>query len=103
VMGPTVDQQILRDLFASATQAARELDVDHDRQSQWTATRGRLAPNQIGSAGLQEWLEDWDMQASERDHRHVSHLYGLFPGRDIDIRRTPALAEGGPPITRDPR
>jgi alpha-L-fucosidase 2 len=92
-MGPAMDAQILRDLFASATQAARELDVDRDLRTQWTATRARLAPNQVGSAGqLQEWLEDWDMQAPERDHRHVSHLYGLYPGRDIDVRRTPALA-----------
>ncbi len=91
--GPTMDQQILRDLFASATRAARDLGVDADLQKQWTATRARLAPNQIGSAGqLQEWLDDWDMQAPEMNHRHVSHLYGLFPGRDIDIRRTPALA-----------
>ena len=88
-----MDSQILRDLFASATQAARELDVDRDRQTQWTATRARLAPNQVGSAGqLREWLEDWDTQAPERDHRHVSHLYGLYPGRDIDVRRTPDLA-----------
>jgi alpha-L-fucosidase 2 len=92
-MGPAMDQQILRDLFASATQAARVLGVDRDLQEAWTATRARLAPNRIGSAGqLQEWLEDWDMQAPERDHRHVSHLFGLFPGHDIDIRRTPALA-----------
>ena len=93
VMGPTMDQQILRDLFASATKAARVLGVDRDLQETWTATRARLAPNQTGSAGqLQEWLEDWDMQAPERDHRHVSHLFGLFPGHDIDIRRTPGLA-----------
>ena len=47
----------------------------------------------VGAAGqLQEWLEDWDMQAPEMQHRHVSHLYGLYPGRDIDVRRTPALA-----------
>jgi alpha-L-fucosidase 2 len=92
--GPAMDQQILRDLFASATQAARDLDVDHDLQKQWTATRARLAPDQIGSAGqLQEWLQDWDMQAPEMNHRHVSHLYGLYPGRDIDVRRTPALAQ----------
>jgi len=92
-MGPAMDSQILRDLFASATQAARELDVDRELQTSWTATRARLAPNQVGSAGqLQEWLEDWDMQAPERDHRHVSHLYGLYPGRDIDVRRTPDLA-----------
>ena len=57
------------------------------------ATRARLAPHQIGSAGqLQEWLEDWDMQAPEIHHRHVSHLFGLFPGHDIDVRRTPELA-----------
>jgi alpha-L-fucosidase 2 len=93
VMGPAMDQQILRDLFASATQAARVLGVDRDLQETWTATRARLAPNQIGSAGqLQEWLEDWDLQAPERDHRHVSHLFGLYPGRDIDVRRTPAQA-----------
>ena len=93
VMGPTMDQQILRDLFQSVTAAARELGVDHALQAKWTATRGRLAPMRVGSAGqLQEWLEDWDMKAPEIEHRHVSHLYGLFPGRDIDIRRTPELA-----------
>ena len=41
---------------------------------------------------MQEWLEDWDMKAPEIHHRHVSHLYGLFPGHDIDVRRTPDLA-----------
>ncbi len=93
VMGPTMDQQILRDLFASATKAARALGVDRDLQTRWAATRARLAPMRTGSAGqLQEWLEDWDMQAPEMQHRHVSHLYGLFPGHDIDVRRTPALA-----------
>jgi alpha-L-fucosidase 2 len=92
-IGPTMDQQILRDLFASVTNAARALGVDPALQARWTATRARLAPMRIGAAGqLQEWLEDWDMQAPEMQHRHVSHLYGLFPGRDIDIRRTPALA-----------
>jgi alpha-L-fucosidase 2 len=93
VAGPTMDAQILRELFTSTTTAARELKVDPDLQAKWTATRARLAPNQIGGSGqLQEWLEDWDMQAPEMNHRHVSHLFGLFPGHDIDIRRTPALA-----------
>jgi alpha-L-fucosidase 2 len=93
VMGPAMDQQILRDLFGSAIEAARELGVDASLRKQWMATRARLAPNQIGAAGqLQEWLGDWDLQAPERDHRHVSHLYGLYPGRDIDVRRTPELA-----------
>ncbi len=94
VMGPTMDQQILRDLFASVSEAARVLDVDRELQPRWAKTRARLAPMRIGGAGqLQEWLEDWDLQAPEMQHRHVSHLYGLFPGRDIDVRRTPALAK----------
>jgi alpha-L-fucosidase 2 len=92
-MGPTMDQQILRDLFAGVASAARTLGVDRDLQARWTDTRARLAPNQVGSSGqLQEWLEDWDMRAPEMNHRHVSHLYGLYPGHDIDVRRTPALA-----------
>jgi alpha-L-fucosidase 2 len=69
------------------------LDVDRDLQQALIAARERLAPNRIGSEGqLQEWLEDWDLQAPERSHRHVSHLYGLFPGRDIHRRETPELA-----------
>jgi alpha-L-fucosidase 2 len=92
-IGPTMDQQILRDLFAVTGKAARALGVDHDLQKRWATTRARLAPMRVGAAGqLQEWLEDWDMQAPEMRHRHVSHLYGLYPGRDIDVRRTPALA-----------
>jgi alpha-L-fucosidase 2 len=92
-MGPTMDQEILRELFSAVTRAAEVLDVDRDQRAKWMATRARLAPLQVGSAGqLQEWLEDWDMRAPEMNHRHVSHLFGLFPGHDIDIRRTPDLA-----------
>jgi alpha-L-fucosidase 2 len=92
-IGPTMDGQILRELFGNAIEAARTLDVDTDLQQQWSATRAMLAPLRIGSAGqLQEWLDDWDMQAPEIHHRHVSHLFGLFPGHDIDVRRTPELA-----------
>jgi alpha-L-fucosidase 2 len=88
-----MDQQILRELFSSAARAAEILEVDSSLRTQWTATRDRLAPQQVGGAGqLQEWLEDWDMRAPEMNHRHVSHLFGLYPGHDIDIRRTPALA-----------
>ena len=86
-------REILRELFGNAIAAARILGSDADLQRQWSATRARLAPLQIGSAGqLQEWLDDWDMQAPEIHHRHVSHLFGLFPGHDIDVRRTPELA-----------
>jgi alpha-L-fucosidase 2 len=91
--GPTMDEEILRELFGNAIEAAGTLGTDADLQAKWRATRDRLAPLQIGSAGqLQEWLDDWDMQAPEIHHRHVSHLFGLFPGHDIDVRRTPALA-----------
>jgi len=91
--GPTMDEEILRELFGNAIEAARTLGTDAELQQKWSATRARLAPLQIGSAGqLQEWLEDWDTQAPEIHHRHVSHLFGLFPGHDIDVRRTPALA-----------
>ena len=93
VMGPSMDQQILRDLFAATAQAAATLGVDEDLRARLATTHARLAPLQVGSAGqLQEWLEDWDMRAPEMQHRHVSHLYGLFPGRDIDVIRTPQLA-----------
>jgi alpha-L-fucosidase 2 len=92
-IGPTMDGQILRELFGNAIEAAHTLGIDTDLQQQWSATRARLAPLRIGSAGqLQEWLDDWDMQAPEIHHRHVSHLFGLFPGHDIDVRRTPELA-----------
>ena len=64
-----------------------------------TATRARLAPLQIGSAGqLQEWLKDWDAKPGDANpgtdphHRHISHLYGLFPSGQIDARNTPELA-----------
>ncbi|MCU0780252.1 MAG: hypothetical protein MUF04_04015, partial [Akkermansiaceae bacterium] len=92
--GPTMDMQILRDLFGHTIRAARLLGVDASLQAQLAKARARLAPNRIGGEGqLQEWFEDWDLQAPERRHRHVSHLYGLYPGRDIHRRDTPALAD----------
>ncbi len=91
--GPTMDMQIIRDLFTNCIRAGEILDQDKDFRDQLAATRARLAPNQIGKAGqLQEWLEDWDMQAPEIHHRHVSHLYGLFPSNQICPRGTPELA-----------
>jgi alpha-L-fucosidase 2 len=85
--------QILRDLFTACIRAAEILGVDEDFRQQAADARARLAPNQIGSNGqLQEWLEDWDMQAPEMHHRHVSHLFGLHPSDQIHVRTTPALA-----------
>jgi alpha-L-fucosidase 2 len=91
--GPAMDSQILRDLFANCIRAAELLGVDKAFRAECAATRAKLPPDRIGKAGqLQEWLEDWDMDAPERNHRHVSHLYALFPGEQITLRRTPELA-----------
>jgi alpha-L-fucosidase 2 len=91
--GPTMDAQILRDLFAACIRAAEILGVDGELRLRWAATQARLPPNQIGAQGqLQEWLEDWDKDAPEIHHRHVSHLFGLFPSAQISLRETPALA-----------
>jgi alpha-L-fucosidase 2 len=90
--GPTMDMQILRDLFTDTIRAAEILGLDADLRTQLASARGRLAPSQIGSAGqLQEWLEDWDMQARDIHHRHVSHLFGLYPSWQINRRDTPEL------------
>jgi alpha-L-fucosidase 2 len=91
--GPTMDGQIIRDLFGNCIRASEILGVDGEFREKLTAARARLAPNQIGKAGqLQEWLEDWDMEAPDVHHRHVSHLYGLFPSAQISPRGTPELA-----------
>ncbi|HWY75004.1 MAG TPA: glycoside hydrolase N-terminal domain-containing protein, partial [Verrucomicrobiae bacterium] len=92
--GPTMDMQILRDLFSNCVRAAQILSMDKDFSQQVAAARDRLAPMQIGSQGqLQEWLKDWDAQpGTEVHHRHVSHLYGLYPSGQIDVRTTPELA-----------
>jgi len=91
--GPTMDNQIIRDLFSNCIQASALLGVDVDFRQQLIAARARLAPNQIGKAGqLQEWLDDWDLEAGDRHHRHVSHLYGLYPSAQISARSTPELA-----------
>jgi alpha-L-fucosidase 2 len=90
--GPTMDIQILHDLFLQCINAAHALGIDPQFSARLVDIRARLAPMQIGKAGqLQEWLEDWDLDAPERLHRHVSHLYGLFPSNQITLRRTPDL------------
>lgn len=91
--GPAMDQQILRDLFDQTAQAADILGIDAQFAAEIRALRARLAPDRIGAQGqLQEWQEDWDAQAPEQDHRHVSHLYALYPSWQIDMDHTPALA-----------
>jgi alpha-L-fucosidase 2 len=90
--GPAMDSQILRDLFAAAIAAGEQLGLDAELRAEIAATAARLPHDRIGKAGqLQEWLEDWDMEVPEIHHRHVSHLYGLYPSWQINPEATPEL------------
>ncbi|KQW93602.1 alpha/beta hydrolase [Massilia sp. Root418] len=91
--GPAMDRQIVRDLFAWTLQAHRLLkEGDQDFAAALETMRARLPADRVGAQGqLQEWLEDWDGQAPEQRHRHVSHLYGVYPSEQINVRDTPAL------------
>jgi alpha-L-fucosidase 2 len=93
VDGPAMDSQILRDLFSRCIEAAEILGTDTAFRQQLEQIRARLAPIQIGAQGqIKEWLEDWDAQAREQQHRHISHLYALYPSAQITPRLTPDLA-----------
>ncbi|BDI33638.1 alpha/beta hydrolase [Capsulimonas corticalis] len=90
--GPTMDNQLLRDLFDACVAAAELFGEDADFAARVKATRARLAPDRVGKAGqLREWLDDWDMESPDMHNRHVSHLYGLFPSHQITRRGTPEL------------
>ena len=90
--GPTMDMQILRDLFSYVIEASRILGRDEALRRQLVATRAKLAPMEIGRYGqLQEWFEDWDDPNDA--HRHFSHLYGIYPSCQINIKTTPDLAK----------
>ncbi|KQZ28266.1 glycoside hydrolase family 95-like protein [Duganella sp. Root1480D1] len=94
VAGPAMDRQILRDLFTHTLEAARILGQDTPLLAQISAARQRLAPDRTGGQGqLQEWLEDWDTQAPDQRHRHVSHLYAVYPSSQINLRDTPELVQ----------
>ncbi|MEU0803779.1 glycoside hydrolase family 95 protein [Streptomyces sp. NPDC005970] len=90
--GPTMDNQILRDLFDGFVKASELLGEDPAARGEARAAREKLPPMKIGAQGqLQEWQEDWDAIAPEQNHRHISHLYGLHPGHQITERGTPEL------------
>jgi len=90
--GPTMDNQILREHFDACAAAAKELGVDAAFAQQVAAARARLAPAPVGRYGqIQEWLEDWDDPKDK--HRHVSQLYGLYPGCEITPDTTPDLVK----------
>ncbi|WP_232495754.1 glycosyl hydrolase family 95 catalytic domain-containing protein [Novosphingobium kaempferiae] len=91
--GPTMDMQILRALFTATAAAAGVLKTDAAFVTEIEAMKGKLIPNRIGAQGqLMEWKDDWDADAKDIHHRHVSHLFGLFPDAQINPDDTPELA-----------
>jgi alpha-L-fucosidase 2 len=88
--GVTMDNQLAFELFTNVISAAATLDIDAPFADTLRHARSRLAPMQIGQhSQLQEWMYDWDDPNDK--HRHVSHLYGVYPGNQISPFRTPEL------------
>lgn len=88
--GTTMDNQLVFDVFSNVLAGAKALDLDASFADTVQKMIAKLPPMQIGQYGqLQEWLEDFDKKQDK--HRHVSHLYGLFPGAQISPYKTPEL------------
>lgn len=92
-VGPTIDNQIIRQLFNNVITASKVLGKDKGFSKTLAAKVKKLPPPGIiaKDGRIQEWLEDY--KETEPQHRHVSHLYGLFPASEITPEATPALAE----------
>ncbi|MBE7174263.1 MAG: glycoside hydrolase family 95 protein [Williamsia sp.] len=88
--GTTMDNQIVFDVFSNAIRAAAALNQDGAFADTLRTMIAKLPPMQIGQHGqLQEWLQDWDRPDDK--HRHISHLYGLFPSNQISPYGNPQL------------
>lgn len=90
-MGPTIDSEIVHELFSNVIRASEILGEDEGLRTRLVAARERLAPIRVGKHGqIMEWLEDYE--EAEPHHRHVSPLYALHPSDQISPERTPELA-----------
>jgi alpha-L-fucosidase 2 len=90
VAGPTMDHQIIRALFSSCIEASEILKTDQEFAQKLKEMLPQIAPNKIGQHGqLQEWMDDLDDPANK--HRHVSHLWAVYPGNEINWQQTPDL------------
>jgi alpha-L-fucosidase 2 len=88
----TMDMSIIWDLFTNVIEASNVLNTDKTFRDLIIAKRAKLYPLHIGKKGnLEEWYKDWE--DVDPHHRHVSHLFGLHPGREISPLTTPALAQ----------
>lgn len=91
--GCTMDNQIVFDALSSVVMASEILDVDAEYRESVKAAIAKIPPMKVGQYGqLQEWIEDLDDPKDE--HRHISHLYGLYPSNQISEYSTPELFEG---------
>ena len=91
-MGATMDLQIIHDLFTNCIEAAQTLGIDPEFSSQLQQARSRLLPLQIGDRQqLQEWA--LDHMETEVNHRHISHMFGLHPGRQILVMNMPKITQ----------
>ncbi len=90
VMGPTMDHMIIRELFRNTVAAATILKTDASLRRRIARALDQLAPTSIGSDGrIMEWTEEFE--EPEPGHRHISHLYGLFPGNEITMQNDSAV------------
>ncbi len=90
VAGPTMDHQIIRALFKNVIDASELLNVDVALRTTLKEKYKQIAPNMIGKHGqLQEWMQDKDDPNNK--HRHISHLWGMYPGNEINYDESPAL------------
>jgi hypothetical protein len=88
--GTTMDNELLHELFSTVIRASEILGEDAGYAAHLKEVLGKMAPMQIGKWGqLQEWIKDWD--DPQDNHRHVSHLYALYPGNQITPEKTPEL------------
>ncbi|HNW50711.1 MAG TPA: glycoside hydrolase family 95 protein [Prolixibacteraceae bacterium] len=91
-MGPTMDLSITRELLKNTIAASNALNTDKQFRKELETIVSRLSPLKIGSDGrIMEWTEEF--KEPEPGHRHISHLYGLFPGSEISPVKTPELAK----------
>ncbi len=92
VSGPTMDHEIIKSLFKNCIEASAILHIDQTFADSLKALLPQIAPYQIGRFGqLQEWVADLD--DPKNTHRHVSHLWGIYPGKEINWQETPELMD----------